>query len=145
MIIIIILIVVALGIAYILCKNKRQPIMQETEHFQWEKEDKPMNTSTLWDPLWVGKVSSDCYSENHRDCMNYSNCGLCIKDGQKQCVPGDAQGAFFKEGCDQWQHTNYYDRHIFGEKVTTITPSWDKFYPEFEAHWPSPVSWSTLQ
>jgi|688.fasta_scaffold191440_2 hypothetical protein len=103
-----------------------------TEHFQW-------------DPLWVGKTSLDCYNEKPKDCLSYSNCGLCWKNGIKKCIPGDTQGPFFKERCHAWEHTNYYDRHIFGEKVTTVKPSWDQFNPGYEVMYPSPVSRSALQ
>ena len=98
----------------------------------------------LWDPLWVGKKSNDCYSLNNRDCMKYSNCGLCDQFGRLECVPGDEQGPLFKDNCSQWIHTNYYDRHIFGEKVVTATPSWSQFYPEYELRYPSPTSRATL-
>ena len=77
--------------------------------------------------------------------MKYSNCGLCLKDGKQECIPGDVQGPLFKEDCEGWQHTNYYDRHIFGEKVVTLSPPWSKFYPDYEARYPSPTSRATLQ
>ena len=98
-----------------------------------------------WDLNWVGNLSKDCYKLNKRDCMKYANCGLCMENGQSKCVPGDVQGPYYKETCDQWVHTDYYDRHIFGEKVTTISPPWSKFYPDYETWWPSPVSRSALQ
>lgn len=105
---------------------------ENREHFQW-------------DPLWVGKTSLDCYGETTKDCMNYSNCGLCYKDGQRKCLPGDSQGPFFEERCKGWEHTNYYDRHIFGEKVTTLRPSWDAVLPGYETVYPSPIAVQTLQ
>ena len=77
--------------------------------------------------------------------MDYSNCGLCMKDGKIECIPGDVQGPFFKEDCQGWMHTNYYDRYIFGERVTTITPPWNRFYPDYETKYPSPKSRATLQ
>ena len=99
-----------------------------------------------WQDLrFMGKRSSDCYKLNSTDCMKYDNCGLCLQDGKAQCVPGDVHGAFFKETCDGWKFTDSFDRHIFDERVTTITPPWSRFYPEFETKWPSPVSVSTLQ
>ncbi|QKF94316.1 hypothetical protein QKU48_gp0858 [Fadolivirus algeromassiliense] len=101
------------------------------EHFQW-------------DPLWVGKTSLDCYSETPRDCLSYSNCGLCRQGMTQKCLPGDEQGPFFTEGCDTWKHTNYYDRHIFGEKVTTTSRDWSYRIPEFPIYFPSPVSRAAL-
>jgi len=123
----ILLIFVALCFIFLLVKEGK------TEHFQ------------QWDPLWIGKSSNDCYTEKPKDCLAYANCGLCYKDGKKKCLPGDTQGPFFAEGCRAWEHTNYYDRHIFGEKVTTITPSFDKFLPGYEIMYPSPVARSALQ
>lgn len=101
------------------------------EHFQW-------------DPLWVGKTSLDCYGETPRDCMTYSNCGLCRQNGKQVCMPGDNQGPFFNEGCDTWKHTDYYDRHIFGEKVTTTSRDWSYRVPDYAIYYPSTVSRATL-
>ena len=100
--------------------------------------------NSYWDPDWVGKRSLDCYKHNKRECMKYSNCGLCIKDGKMQCIPGDVQGPLFKEDCEDWMYNNYYDRYIFGEKVVTVSPPWSKFYPDYEARYPSPHVRSTL-
>jgi hypothetical protein len=97
-----------------------------------------------WDPASVGHKALDCYSLNKRDCMKYSNCGLCLKDGNQQCVPGDVQGPLFKDGCEQWMHTNYYDRFIFGERVLTVSPPWSKQYRDYEVVYPSPTSRATL-
>lgn len=104
---------------------------EHLEHFQW-------------DPLWVGNQSLDCYGETPRDCMKYSNCGLCYQYGKKTCMPGDINGPFFKEGCDAWKHTDYFDRHIFGEKVLTTRRDWSYRIPEFPVYFPSPVSRSAL-
>ncbi len=100
--------------------------------------------NTYWDPSWVGKRSNDCYELSERDCMKYSNCGLCLKDGKAQCIPGDQQGPLFKESCERWIHTDYRDRYIFGEKVVTVTPPFDYFYPDYEARYPSPQSRASL-
>lgn len=101
------------------------------EHFQW-------------DPLWVGKTSLDCYGETDRDCMKYSNCGLCHEYGKRVCMPGDNQGPYFKEGCDKWTHTDLYDRHIFGEKVTTTGRDWSYRISDFPIYFPSPTSRASL-
>lgn len=106
---------------------------QYEEHFQW-------------DPLWVGQTSLDCYGENEQDCLNYSNCGLSKQwDGTFKCQPGDENGAFFDEDNSPWKYANYYDRHIFNEKVTSVMQPWDKFQPGFEVRFPSPIVVSTLQ
>lgn len=107
---------------------------QNKEHFQWE-------------PRWKGLQSQDCYTEKPENCLKYSNCGFCLNNDGKQpkCIPGDNDGPMFQEHCPAWMHSNYYDRHIFGEKVTRITPSWAQFYPEYEYTAPSPISRSALQ
>jgi hypothetical protein len=90
----------------------------QVEHFYWE-------------PKWHGPKSNDCYTEKPQNCLKFSNCGICLNNKNK-CIPGDAHGPLFKERCNGWVHSNYNDRYIFGEKVTTMTPSWGQFYPDYE-------------
>jgi len=120
-------------------ENKVENYSNDT--FKCVKESKESNYWGLQD---MGIKAKDCYALSNKDCMNYSNCGICYKDGKGMCIPGDVQGPLFKEDCEQWQYTNFYDRHIFGERVTTITPPWNKFYSEYEARYPSPISRATL-
>ncbi len=101
---------------------------------------KTLNEHFQWDPLWIGKTSINCYGENNKDCLKYSNCGLCSNGNKTQCVPGDVDGAFFMEGCQKWKYTNYYDRNIFNDNVTTNAQSWDAFLPGYEIMYPSPSS-----
>jgi hypothetical protein len=91
-----------------------------------------------WEPKWKGLISNDCYTEKPGNCLNYSNCGMCLSDNKPQCRPGDEQGPFFKEHCSGWMYSNYYDRKIFGEKVTSITPSFGQVYPDYE-YWNTPL------
>ena len=98
-----------------------------------------------WDPLWEGNTSLDCYKETPRNCMKYSNCGLCYKSGHAQCMPGDDDGPLFDDQCEYWQYTNYYDKHIFNEKITRLTRPWSHVYGDYEAIFPSPIARSTLQ
>ncbi len=152
---IIIIILVAGSILFAYYKQKKQPIRQLTEEHYMDTVTTPETRSTqsiatdlnydgAWDPLAVGQTSNDCYNLSKRDCMKYSNCGLCMKDGKMECIPGDEHGALFKEDCEKWIYTNYYDRHIFGEKVVTVSDPWNAFYPEYEARYPSPTSRATL-
>lgn len=133
---IIIVILLLLACLFINSNNNNQV----TEHF-------------YFDPLWMGKsaisdihgkTALDCYKLNNRDCTKYSNCGLCHKDGESTCIPGDEQGPFWKEDCQYWTHTNFYDRHMFGEAYTQTTRPTTHFYSEFEARWPSPKIRATL-
>ncbi|ARF09602.1 hypothetical protein Indivirus_1_225 [Indivirus ILV1] len=97
-----------------------------------------------WEPKWHGEESPDCYSEKPKNCLKFSNCGLCLNKGLDQCLPGDANGPYFEGNCNGWVHSNYDDRHIFNEKVTSINDSWDRFYSDYEATYPSPISRSSL-
>jgi hypothetical protein len=118
-------IVIILLIIYVM-KNSNK------EHFEWE-------------PRWKGPQSRDCYSEKPENCLDYANCGFCLgTDGAKKCIFGDADGPLFQERCPAWAHSNFYDRYIFNEKVTTIVPSWAQFYPDYEAWYPFPGYAMTL-
>lgn len=99
---------------------------------------------SMWDPLWEGDVAEDCYVLSNNDCMKYSNCGLCKKDGIAKCIPGDDQGPYFKEDCEGWAYTDYRDKKIFGEQHTTFSPAWNYFYSDYETYYPSPISRSSL-
>src|SRR3990172_11232190 len=93
-----------------------------------------------WDILWQGRDSEDCSKENLNDCLKYSNCGICRQGDRLSCKSGDVNGPFFDKSCNDWTYTNYYDRHIFNEAVTTTTPSWSKFYPmDYEVYFPGPI------
>ena len=140
--VLIILTAVILGKANAL--NSKTNIEFYTPIYRPEKYPYTNSRQDIWDHEWLGPVSDDCYKLNKKDCLNNSNCGLCIKDKNATCVPGDIHGPLFKETCQGWAHTDYYDRHIFGEKVTRITPSWSAFYSDYEARYPSPQSRSTL-
>lgn len=90
-----------------------------------------------WNNKWMGRQALDCYSLPSGECMNYGNCGLCLKDGVGTCVPGDEQGPLFKDDCQSWAYTNYNDRHVFGEKILTITNPWSTVLPDYETIYPS--------
>jgi hypothetical protein len=95
------------------------------------------NENNAWDQLQEGPISPNCYNLSYKKCLDCSNCGICLINGQPpQCVPGDEQGPFFKSNCDKWLYSNFYDRRIFNEKITSITDPWNKFYPDYEAWYP---------
>lgn len=99
----------------------------------------------FWVQTDAGMKAKDCYGLPRNECLRYSNCGICMKNGRSECMPGDEQGPFFKEDCQGWAYSNVYDRYIFGERVTTVTPPWSMFYPDYEQRTISPVVASTLQ
>ena len=97
--------------------------------------------NSMWDPQWLGPVSKDCYKLNKDTCMNYTNCGLCNKDGQWRCIPGSQEGPLFDEGCGRWFYTDYKSNNMFDQKMTTISRPEQHFYPKYyEARWPSPLA-----
>lgn len=113
-----------------------------------------------WDPIWIGKISEDCYNETPKTCLDYANCGMCLDRKGYKCLPGDAHGPFFTDDCQKWKYTNRYDRKMFddsgrcvaGDKercpknaqVTRETPTWNVRLPDYETWYPSPVSRSAL-
>lgn len=41
------------------------------------------------------------------DCATCINCGTCITaNGYKECVPGDVNGPYFREDCNQWYYNS---------------------------------------
>ena len=133
--IIVILIVLILLSMFIKRKEGYSPMPSEHD----------FSARDVWDLLWLGDINVDCYSLDKDTCNNYSNCGLCMKDGQFKCLPGDNKGPLFKEKCYRWLYTDYQERDIFGEKSTRIKTPDDYFYPKhYDTRWPSPISVSTL-
>lgn len=110
----------------------------------YKKYKEPFDPDSEWNLRWVGPRSNDCYTETPKDCTKYMNCGLCHSYGKTKCLPGDIQGPLFTENCDFWQHTDYYDNRIFGQKVETTLAPWSKAEPEWETVYPSRISQSTL-
>jgi hypothetical protein len=44
------------------------------------------------------KKVGDCYTKSVKNCLNYSNCGIC----NNKCIPGDDDGPYYKTGCKTW-------------------------------------------
>ncbi len=105
----------------------------------YRKTDNFYNVSSVL-PKWQNQISQDCSTEKLDNCLNFSNCGIC----NDKCVFGDEEGPLFTGLCKNWLYSNYRDRKIFNEKVTSNTLPWSTFYPEFEATFPSPISRSAL-
>jgi len=94
----------------------------------------------FWDIDWKGNEANDCYGLDKNSCMSYSNCGLC--DGK--CIPGDKDGAFFNEHCENWKYTDYYDGHMFGTSFERSVIPWSRRYRDYEQVWPSPQAAAAL-
>lgn len=78
------------------------------------------NIISGWDlnsPVNIG----DCYRHNEKDCLRFSNCGLC----EGKCIPGDYNGPYYKLGCKDWI---YYDYYL--NKVRKGVP-FDKQFPNY--------------
>jgi len=97
-----------------------------------------------WDQLETGRTATDCYTLDKRNCLKYSNCGICMKDGIKQCIPGDNYGPYFTENCNLWEYNNYYNRYIFGDRINRVIPPWNRLYSDYEVKYPSPQSRASL-
>jgi len=108
------------------------------------KHKEPFDLGSEWHLRWIGPRSKDCYTETSKDCLKYMNCGLCHKFGKARCIPGDVHGPLFTENCDFWQHTDFYDNKIFGQKVETTLAPWSRAYSDYETWYPSPTSQRTL-
>lgn len=102
------------------------------------------------DQLWTGRLAKDCYDKDVKDCTKYTNCGVCMKDGQQTCVPGDEEGPMFKGGCDRWGYVNYYDNRAYTGRYNrdhtnmytgdySVSRPWDHFYPDYEYWAPMPT------
>lgn len=142
--IILLIFIILIYLAIKLCMHtaKGQLEHYQTDLFDHLAQGKENNS---WNQLRQGRNAVDCYKLTGRQCMKYSNCGLCTdNDKVVQCIPGDEQGPLFKENCDLWHYTNYYDRYQFESKVPNTSYPWSKFYPDYETRWPSPVAWRTL-
>jgi len=97
-------------------------------------------------PLWTGNFNTstlngiqteDCYSKSNGECLNYTNCGICEKYGNKTCQPGDNFGPFYKDDCQYWSYSNYYDKRNFGKKITRRCRPEVYHYHDYETRHPS--------
>lgn len=85
------------------------------------------------------KLSNDCYTESPETCLNYSNCGLCQKNGKQKCLPGDVNGPYYHLGCNEWEYLDNYDERIYDKKNLVNTVPFDHYYPnDYEMWYPPP-------
>lgn len=89
-------------------------------NYDTEKYQNFNSYGTEWDLLSPDNIG-DCYRYNNKDCLKYSNCGLC----NGKCIPGDYNGPFFKLGCEDWKYYDYYMN-----KVNETIP-FDKKFPSY--------------
>jgi hypothetical protein len=148
-------------LVFILCaiyfNNKKESfennyIYQDRSYFSYPNYNKlisddldhnPVNfspTGYYWDPRWLGRRNEDCYKLTEKNCLNYSNCGLC--DGN--CIPGDENGPFFDSCNSNWKYKNYYDKNIFREAITKFYDPWNKTHINSPQSNPTPIARSSL-
>lgn len=132
--IIALIIIIILFLSYKTKKEAYSPDDSNTDNYLYQEQ-------RLLGP-YSGKYNKEnCYNMNLQQCLDCANCGICVTDGVKKCVPGDYQGPYFKTGCDKWIYTDYYDGYIFDEKKTVVVDPFDKIYPDYEVgKYPAPVS-----
>ena len=52
-----------------------------------------------------GKYCTGCGSKNRHKCSKCINCGYCFpQKAHPSCVPGDAQGPYFRDDCVQYEY-----------------------------------------
>ena len=92
-----------------------------------------------------GPSCLDCCYKTPKQCLDCGNCGVCKRGPFEACVPGDENGAYFKELCDKWTYRDHNEGKTDTTPVTTRSRSWNWFYPATEmTRWSSPVFRATL-
>lgn len=65
----------------------------------------------------------NCGKLGERRCGDCPSCGWCVSDnGYGECVPGDANGPYFRQDCVDWQHMSNYKIHMspYGEPIYPV-------------------------
>lgn len=94
------------------------------------------SNNNFWNLLDYGKSSSNCYSLDSSNCLNYNNCGLCYDGYSSKCIPGDYKGPFFHYGCNNWLYKDYIGKKIFDQNYTIRTKPWYHHYSDYEFRYP---------
>lgn len=128
----IIVFLVVIVIAWIIYAN-----IAKSEHYT--------NFGDYWDVIDYGKKYDNCYELNENDCMAYSNCGLCVKNGVPTCKPGDMYGPLFSGDCDYWRYSNYYDGFPFETTYVNTSRPWSRHYSDFGLGLADPISRSSAK
>jgi len=75
--------------------------------FDWV--DKDINMENFYIDNYDKAYCSSCGYKNRSNCNNCVNCGYCInEDGYGECVPGDANGPYFRKDCAYYEYNNPY-------------------------------------
>jgi len=57
---------------------------------------------------WPQYSCKNCNLNTPRQCGSCPHCGLCVTEsGKMECVPGNADGPFFRKDCQKYYH-NYW-------------------------------------
>lgn len=134
-ILILLIIIATIGILI----NNKNTNTNTKEHFAFPEEH------NQWIPRWEGNTTEDCYNTPVNSCLKYTNCGICLNEGDPKCLPGDIDGPLFSTQCNRWVYSDYWPKHMFDEKITTNTLPFNHFYQHYEVYYPSPKIVSRLQ
>ena len=123
--------------------EKEDMSMDIYEHKIFDNEYKAPNVRWNIEDKKDGNITSNCYNKDLNTCNNYTNCGLCLtKNGKPICLPGDIDGPFFSEKCDEWKYIGEYNniRCLDDKKYkNNIYDPWNKYYPVlYDTKYPSP-------
>ena len=87
----------------------------------------------------------DCYYKKSKECMDCSNCGLCVNNGFYKCIPGDEHGPYFSEGCEKWVWKDHKVGKIYDRPEVYKSRPWNWFYKQYPMQRSvSPVQRATL-
>lgn len=89
-----------------------------------------------------------CGWKNRWGCSKCNNCGYCVnRNGVGECVPGDAQGPYFRSDCLYWDYGDPYFSQNVGSvfDYRNIYPN-IRYYPtsffgDYYRHSEYPYSW----
>lgn len=57
----------------------------------------------------------ECKNKTFGECMECSDCGYCLSEGNSQCMKGDVHGPY-KGDCIRWIHNDPWSSHQFVNK-----------------------------
>lgn len=130
--------------------ESNQQNMSEEEFKNMNYRDYDLNNEEInkngWNIRHIGLTHDDCYSLSPKNCLRYSNCGLCSNNklSNRKCLPGDEHGPFFSSDCSLWKHNNYYDGIIYNENKIRNYQPWNVVPTHLKSVYVDPISRATL-